>query len=135
MHSSSGRLCFVIVALVIEYGVISSGDNQRWPRLPPRSILVLSSDYHILFNDSVVNNCIIFLRLNSADQIYTIAKSVDSDGTARKDLHCLPFGFWDLNDTPLTIMGISKFKDGRIRFRNSNIKWLYQHNDWPYLYE
>ena len=26
----------------------------------PRSILVVSVGYHIIFNDSIVNNCIIF---------------------------------------------------------------------------
>ena len=40
--------------LVIEYDVIFTGKY-----LSPRSILVFSSGYHIIFNDSVVKNCII----------------------------------------------------------------------------
>ena len=46
---------------VIEYDVISTGEYQYWPSLSLRSILVFSNGHHIIFTDSMTNNCIMLL--------------------------------------------------------------------------
>ena len=59
----------------------------------------------------------------------TFAKSADPDEMARnepshQDLHCLPFCF-NFTLEPLFASGDkSKFKDGRVHFRNSDVKGL-----------
>ena len=60
----------------------------------------------------------------------TCANSVDPDETARngpshQDLHYLPFGFFDYTLKPLfEAVDMSKFKDGRVHYRNSGMKGL-----------
>ena len=47
----------------IEYDVLSTEEYQYWPRWQPRSILAFASGYHIIFNDSIINNnCFIIYK-------------------------------------------------------------------------
>ena len=52
------------------------------------------------------------------------ANSVDTDGPSHQDLHCLPFCYWPLIETPNITMNVSQFRDGKVHVRNIRMKGL-----------
>ena len=62
---------------------------------------------------------------------HTSANSADPDETARnepshQDLHCFPFWYWFLTETPICNNDEFKIKDGKLHFINSGLKGLSQ---------
>ena len=66
---------------------------------------------------------------NPVDQDSYFANNVDPDEMAHdeashQDLHCLPFCSWLTTNFLLGVMDVSKYRDGRVYFRNSGLKGI-----------